>query len=171
MGLIQADIRTLQEINHCGDGGLYAELIRNRAFQGSTTYPANLDAWMPVDASLLALSKLDVPLSAALPTSVNVKGSEGTVGLTNVGWWGIEVKEQKYTGSFYVQGAYKGAFTASLQSNTTGDVLASTEIESKSVGDAWTQHNFTLTPKAAAPDAKNTFSLTFDATVSGWTFY
>lgn len=34
-----------QEINHCGDGGLYAELIRNRAFQGSSMYPSNLDAW------------------------------------------------------------------------------------------------------------------------------
>ncbi|PKY07122.1 glycoside hydrolase [Aspergillus campestris IBT 28561] len=155
-----------EEINHCGDGGLYAELIRNRAFQGSTMYPANLDGWAPVDDSLLALSTPSVPLSAALPTSVNVKGSKGTVGLTNVGWWGIEVKEQKYTGSFYVKGAYKGVFTASLQSNTTGKVLAKTKIKSKSVGDAWTQHTFTLKPKAAAPDAKNTFSLTFHAGVT-----
>ncbi|KAB8070547.1 glycoside hydrolase superfamily [Aspergillus leporis] len=158
-----------EEINYCGDGGLYAELIRNRAFQGGAKYPSTLDAWIPVDGSALSLQNLSQPLSSALPTSVNVKGTTGKAGLTNLGWWGIDVRQQKYTGSFYVNGAYNGTFTASLQSNQTGDVFASTEIVSKSVRGAWTQHNFTLTPDTAAPNTENTFSITFDAsnTVDG----
>ncbi|KAJ5675272.1 uncharacterized protein N7477_005206 [Penicillium maclennaniae] len=132
-----------EEINHCGEGGLYAELIRNRAFQGSTTYPSSLDAWTAVGDSTLSIHNLTSPLSSALPTSVRVSG-KGTVGLSNDGFWGIDVRPQKYSGSFYVKGSYKGSFTASLRSATSGKTLESTQVKSKST-------------------AGNGFSLTFDA--------
>lgn len=154
----------LQEINHCGEGGLYAELIRNRAFQGSTTYPSNLDAWAAVGGASLSLQNLTDPLSSALPTSVRVQG-KGTSGLSNTGFWGIDVRPQKYSGSFYVKGSYKGSFTASLQSSS-GEVFAYTKVDSKSVANEWVQHKFTLTPKKKASNSNNTFSLTFDASVS-----
>ncbi|KAJ5131575.1 Glycoside hydrolase superfamily [Penicillium bovifimosum] len=149
-----------EEINHCGEGGLYAELIRNRAFQGSTKYPSSLDAWSAVGRSSLSLQTLADPLSTALPNSVNVKGT-GIVGLANEGFWGIDVRPQKYTGSFYVKGSYTGSFTASLLSST-GEVLATTKVASKSVANEWVQHEFILTPKKKAADSNNTFSLTFD---------
>ncbi|GIJ98194.1 hypothetical protein Aspvir_000309 [Aspergillus viridinutans] len=151
-----------EEINHCGEGGLYAELIRNRAFQGGSKYPSNLDAWTAVNGATLSLKNLSDPLSSALPTSVNVKGGKGQAGLTNLGWWGIDVKPQQYTGSFYVKGAYNGSFTALLQSARTGKVFASAKIASHSVEDKWVQHSFTLVPHSAAPDTNNTFSITFD---------
>ncbi|CEJ57847.1 Putative Alpha-L-arabinofuranosidase A [Penicillium brasilianum] len=150
-----------EEINHCGEGGLYAELIRNRAFQGSTTYPSNLDAWSAVGGSSLSLHNLTSPLSSALPTSVRVTG-KGTSGLSNSGFWGIDVRPQKYSGSFYVKGSYKGSFTASLQSSS-GQVFASAQVASKSVANDWVQHEFTLTPKKTASSSNNTFVLTFDA--------
>jgi alpha-N-arabinofuranosidase len=102
-------------------------------------------------------------LSTALPTSVNVKGT-GTAGLINAGFWGIDVRPQKYTGSFYVKGSYKGSFTAALQS-ASGKVLASTKVTSKSVANEWVQHSFTLTPSKKASSSNNTFSLTFDGSV------
>lgn len=129
-------------------------------------YPSNLDAWVPVNGATLSLKNLSDPLSSALPTSVNVKGSKGLAGLTNLGWWGIDVKPQKYTGSFYVKGTYNGVFTASLQSATTGKVFASAKIASRCVEGEWVQHNFILVPHSAAPDTNNTFSLTFDTSVS-----
>jgi alpha-N-arabinofuranosidase len=138
-------------------------LIRNRAFQGSTKYPSSLDAWSAVGSSSLSLKSLTDPLSTALPNSVNVKGT-GTAGLINAGFWGIDVRHQKYTGSFYVKGSYTGSFTASLLSST-GKVLATTKIASKSVANDWVQHEFVLTPKKKAPNSKNTFSLTFDGSV------
>lgn len=153
----------LKEINHCGEGGLYAELIRNRAFQGSSKFPSSLDAWTAAGDSSLSLKNLTDPLSTALPTSVNVKGS-GTAGLINAGFWGIDVRPQKYSGSFYVKGSYKGSFTASLLS-PSGKVLATTKVTSKSKADSWVQHSFTLTPKSKSSDKKNTFSLTFDGSV------
>lgn len=113
----------------------------------------------------MALQNLSKPLSSALPTSVKVSG-KGTIGLKNEGWWGIDVRPQKYSGSFYVKGSYKGSFTASLESNITGKTLASVEVTSKSVANEWVQHEFTLTPKSKAANVNNTFSLTFDASVS-----
>jgi alpha-L-arabinofuranosidase len=113
----------------------------------------------------LTLRTLSTPLSSALPTSVNVKGSEGRIGLANSGWWGIKVEPKQYTGSFYVRGTYNGNFTASLQSFTSDKVFASAEIVSESVGNLWTQHNFTLNPVSTASDLNNTFSITFNAAV------
>src|ERR1700722_18586672 len=88
-----------EDINHSGDGGIYAELIQNRAFQGSTEFPSSLDPWEPVGDAVLTLQNTSAPLSWALPTSVQVCSNQraGTVGLSNPGWWGIDVKPQIYT--------------------------------------------------------------------------
>lgn len=115
--------------------------------------------------STLSLQNLTHPLSSALPTSVRVKGNS-TAGLTNVGFWGIDVRPQKYSGSFYVKGPYTGSFTASLQSATSGKTLASAQIVSKSVANEWVQHEFTLSPTTTASNTNNTFSLAFDGSVS-----
>ncbi|KAK5652000.1 hypothetical protein OQA88_10903 [Cercophora sp. LCS_1] len=153
-----------EDINNSGDGGIYAELITNRAFQGTERFPSSLDGWSAVGGAQLALKNLTKPLSKALPTSVQVSGSKGAIGLANSGYWGIDVKKQKYTGSFYVKGAYDGTFTASLQSALgEKEVFGSVEIASQSVAGEWTQHNFTLVPTKDAANSNNTFSLTFSA--------
>jgi len=74
-----------EDINHSGDGGIYAELIQNRAFQGSAVFPSNLTGWSPVGGTQLSLQNLSQPLSAALPTSLNVAFSNhrGRVGFRN----------------------------------------------------------------------------------------
>lgn len=152
-----------QDISYSGDGGIYAELIRNRAFQGNNVFPPNLAAWGSSKGANLSLDTTN-PLSAALPNSIRITTEVGgVVTLVNEGWWGIEVKPQTYTGSFYVRGAYNGQFVASFQSTTTGNTLAVTNITSKSVADSWTQHNFTLNPTSAATDTNNTFSIAYDA--------
>ncbi|GAB7342511.1 hypothetical protein MBLNU457_g0701t1 [Dothideomycetes sp. NU457] len=147
-----------EDINHSGDGGIYAELIQNRAFQGNAT----LAAWSPVGGASLALTTSN-PLSSALPTSVQVAaGGHGQIGIQNSGWWGISVKQQPYHGSFWVYGSYHGVFTASLVSNSTGKVFGSTKIVSKG-NSGWTQYNYTLFPRSAAPDVANVFTLTYAA--------
>ncbi|KAH8593964.1 glycoside hydrolase superfamily [Bisporella sp. PMI_857] len=151
-----------EDINHSGDGGLYAELIQNRAFQGGTVHPTVIKPWAASGDATLTLQNLPNPLSSALPTSVEVSGT-GVVGLVNPGWWGIEVKPQTYTGSFWVLGEYDGNFTVSLRSNATSEVFASTTIESTSSSESWTEHKFTLAPQTAAADEKNVFVLEYEA--------
>lgn len=155
-----------EDINHSGDGGIYAELIRNRAFQGSTEFPSTLAPWEAVGNAKLSLQNNTVPLSWALPASVNVAHGAGStaggvIGLQNPGWWGISVKPQTYTGSFWALGSYKGQFTAKLQSATTSHVWASVNIKSECQQGKWVEHKFQLNPQVAAPDTNNTFVLEF----------
>lgn len=89
----------------------------------------------------------------------------GSIGFKNEGYWGMSVKKHKYTGSFWVRGAYTGHFTASLHSNLTQQVFGSVEFDSKAVEDDWVEHEFELVPDLDAPNSNNTFSVTFDPTV------
>ncbi|KAK3391644.1 glycoside hydrolase superfamily [Sordaria brevicollis] len=162
-----------EDINNSGDGGIYAELIRNRAFQSGdeSRYPVTLDGWSPVEGAKLSLKKLSKPLSSALPYSMNVAVPSSKdkkarkVGFANDGYWGMDVRKQKYTGSFYVKGAYQGkSFTASLQSALTGEVFGTTEVPAKKkASNDWVKYDFNLTPFKAARNSNNTFAITFDA--------
>ena len=169
-----------EDINHSGDGGIYAELIQNRAFQGSTEFPSTLTPWVPVGGAVLTLQNTSVPLSNALPTSINVASSNSTngtygmrnstIGILNPGWWGIDVRPQKYTGSFWALGSYKGKFTVKLQSNLTDQVFASLDIPSLATPGKWVEHKFELEPSIAAPNSNNTFVLEFDSTAGSLNF-
>lgn len=90
----------------------------------------------------------------------------GKIGFKNEGYWGIDVRKQKYTGTFWVKGAYDGVFTASLGSNLTSDVFGSVEVKSKSVAGKWTEHTYELVPEKDAPNSNNTLSITFDSTTA-----
>ena len=149
-----------EDINHSGDGGIYAELVQNRAFQNATIPP-----WNGVNGASLALATSN-PLSVALSNYVTVSGgssSGNAIGLVNPGFWGIDVQPQTYTGQFWVRGDYSGNFTVSLQSKLTDQVFVTEVVPGPSTSNQWTQFNFTLQPPTAAPNSNNTFSVTFDA--------
>jgi alpha-L-arabinofuranosidase len=108
-----------EEINHAYDGGLYAELIRNRIFKDNKTAP---EAWSLVrfDSASVAAIKLmatdeeHIPyderrhaINGALPTCLRltVEKAAGRVGIANEGYWGIPVKPSTtYNASFYIKG-------------------------------------------------------------------
>jgi len=138
-----------EDINHSGDGGLYAELIQNRAFQANSLEEATIAPWFGVGGSVLTLRDYN-SLSTALPFYVNVAAgnadASGRVGLANPGWWGIDVRPQKYTGSFFVMGKYNGNFYVTLGSNLTSAVWATTTIQVKSSMNSWTKVHYTMQP-------------------------
>ncbi|KAI0126028.1 alpha-N-arabinofuranosidase A [Xylariales sp. AK1849] len=162
-----------EDISNSGDGGLYAELIRNRAFQSSEAYPSTLEGWTSINDAALSLQNISRPLSNELRTSLHVgasnatgarwSNSTGIIGFRNDGYWGIDVKQKKYTGSFWVKGSYQGNFTASLISNITDEVFGSTEVSSKCSPHDWVEHHFELTPTKDAPSSNNSFAITFDS--------
>jgi alpha-N-arabinofuranosidase len=144
-----------EDISHSGDGGIYAELIQNRAFQGTNSHAP----WKPIGATTLSVVTTN-PISASLPNSLLVQSSSGSlVGIENPWWWGIEVKHQTYIGSFWALGVHNSNFTVTLQSASTGEVWASATFNGFNNGKAWTEYTFTLTPKVAAPDTNNTFTI------------
>ena len=99
-----------EEINHAYDGGLYAELVRNRAFLDDAAAPAH---WSLVQADgSAATMALDPgePLNTAIATSLRLNVTQASAGhaagITNEGYWGIPVKPAtRYTGSFYAKAA------------------------------------------------------------------
>ncbi|CAG9950617.1 unnamed protein product [Clonostachys rosea f. rosea IK726] len=152
-----------EDINFSGDGGIYAELIRNRAFQGDEFTPSTLDPWSAFGPADISLSNLTPHLSSALPTSVAVKGKVGEeIGISNPGYWGIDILPQTYKGSFWAFGDYRGDFKAALRSASSGEILTSVNIPSHSNTRGWTKHEFVLDSDIAA-GYKTNFTLTFVA--------
>jgi alpha-N-arabinofuranosidase len=145
---------------------VYAELVKNRAFQGSTVRPSVISPWVAIGNASLSLKNLTTPLSSALPTSLNIAASSGVVGVSNPGYWGIDVKVQKYTGSFWVKGTYNASFTASLYNYLSNETLGSVDVPSKATASEWREHTFTLIPGKEANNVNNTLRITFDASVS-----
>src|SRR5204863_4485682 len=58
-----------EEINYSYDGGLYAELVRNRAFRDNPEKPVH---WSAIGAATLALDS-NVPLNSAIPGSLRLE--------------------------------------------------------------------------------------------------
>src|SRR5664279_145190 len=143
-----------EEINHAYDGGLYAELIRNRIFKDNKTSP---EGWSLVqdNPSAEAGIKLigaeeQVPnderrnaingaLSACL--RLTVEKADGRVGIANEGYWGIPVKPSTtYRASFYIKGTDRsepprwpwepkpaGPPLPVIENNTAGPITVSIE--------------------------------------------
>src|SRR5437870_8574076 len=69
-----------EEINHSYDGGLYAELVQNRAFLDKAASPAH---WSPVQpdgtAATISLDKAE-PLNAVIGTSLRLDVTQASAG-------------------------------------------------------------------------------------------
>ena len=112
-----------EEINHAYDGGLYAELVQNRAFLDDASAPAH---WAVVQgagaAAAIALDKSQ-PLNDTIGTSLRLDVTQASTGhaagVANDGYWGIPVKPKtRYRASFYAKAApgFGGPVTVSIQS-------------------------------------------------------
>jgi len=79
-----------EEINHAGDGGLYAELVRNRSFEDADTP----QAWTLLgDGAKMAIDTVN-PLNSRNPRSLRWEIA-GRASLVNEGYWGIAVRSGK----------------------------------------------------------------------------
>ena len=98
-----------EEINHSYDGGLYGELIRNRAFRDNVT---NAEAWslsVPSNAVAEMAVSTNFPLTDKLPSSLRVEilkiESNAPVVVANEGYWGIPVRpDTTYKVIFWAKG-------------------------------------------------------------------
>src|SRR5438045_3859748 len=99
-----------EEINHAYDGGLYAELIQNRAFLDDAKSPVH---WSAVQgngsAATIALDPAQ-PLNDTIRTSLRLEVTQASgnrgAGTSNEGYWGIPVRPRtRYRASFYAKAA------------------------------------------------------------------
>ena len=162
-----------EEINHSYDGGLYAELIRNRAFLDDAASPAH---WSAVHgdgaAAAIALDRSQ-PLNAAIATSVRLDVTQASAGhpagIANEGYWGIPVRPNtRYRASFFAKAApgFTGPITAAIESEDGTTTFATGRVSG--VTQAWKQYEVTLTTARLAPTAKARFVLTVDRPATIW---
>src|ERR1035437_1256686 len=150
-----------EEINYSYEGGLYGELIRNRAFKANTT---NAVFWDTVGTGSISLDTT-APLNDALNVSLKLDAATASktspAGFANGGFWGIPVKPKTiYHASFYAKAAdgFSGALTVNLQSADGKTVFASAQIPSLT-GD-WKKYEVTLTTKKVKASKENQFTIT-----------
>jgi len=141
-----------EEINYSYDGGLYAELINNRAFKDRQN---PLRYWKLVQAAGASNSisvVTDQPLNDVLTNSLKLEAVTATkekpAGIANEGFWGIPVMPNTtYRASFYARAA--GGFTGPLSvwlvstnPDVKGPILARAEVAG--LGANWKKFDVTL---------------------------
>lgn len=117
-----------EEINHAGDGGLYAELIRNRSFEDNA---GAAEHWITVGGATLSLVT-DGLLNDVQQRAAEVRFAQSGDGIANPGFWGINIVEgQTYKLTFWAKNAagYSGTLTAMLQTADGSRVLGRTVVD------------------------------------------
>lgn len=162
-----------EEINHAYDGGLYAELVQNRAFLDDTNHPAH---WSVVQgggaAATIALDPVQ-PLNDKLPTSLRLDVSAATksspAGFANDGYWGIPVQPNTtYRASFYAKAVkdFSGPVTVSIQSDDDGTVYAKGTVSG--LTQDWKRFEITLKTGKLVATAKARYVLTIAQPGTVW---
>ncbi|HYX08910.1 MAG TPA: carbohydrate binding domain-containing protein, partial [Bacteroidales bacterium] len=112
-----------EDINHAADGGLYAELLRNRSFEdGDTPAPwalSNIGGAVST-MSIETEGLLNQSQKKALKVQITAIPNESSrPRIINRGFWGIDIKKgETYKVSFYAKcdTTFKGEVTVSLES-------------------------------------------------------
>eukprot|EP00727_Mastigamoeba_balamuthi_P003224 m51a1_g129 putative alpha-l-arabinofuranosidase (854) ;mRNA; f:433766-437101 len=146
-----------EEINFAGDGGLYAELIRNRDFEAlgrgnlgdgravsATANAADYRPWTARSVSSTASVKTDTstqPFTTnPVVLSIQLEASS-IVHLENPGFWGINCRAgMTYRGSLYARSTASATLAASLQNNGVNVSSVAVMVAS---GD-WTKYEFEI---------------------------
>jgi alpha-N-arabinofuranosidase len=160
-----------EEINYSYDGGIYGELIRDRApsrgFGSMAHWTIAARGNSMVSVSLDESTGPSAALPRSLKVAVTAASPSAPAGLQNDGFWGIPVRPRTvYTGSFYAKSDAPGlSVTASLVNDQTGVVAASATIPSLTA--EWKQFTYTLNTAAVPVSANNhlVLSVTRPATV------
>jgi alpha-N-arabinofuranosidase len=139
----------VEEINHSFDGGIYGELVRNRAFLDDPSTPAH---WSPVGGSQIALDRKN-PLNAVVPVSLKVESEDSGGGVANGGYWGIPIRPSTtYKLAFFARAdSFSGPLDISLQGAGHGKVYAKARVPK--ISKEWKAYEASLT---TGPDVKPT---------------
>jgi alpha-L-arabinofuranosidase len=150
-----------EEINHSYDGGLYAELIRNRIFQDNRERPIGWSVVM--DGAAAGTIQIDttnpvnqMALTRSLRLDIAAANNGVRVGVANSGYWGIPVwPNTTYRASFYARASddFAGALTVSIESNDGKNTFVAAKLDS--VGKQWKKYQLQLTTKQVATSTNN----------------
>lgn len=144
-----------EDINFGADGGLYAELVKNRSFE----FPDHLMGWFKMNPSHSqgeVTVRDDAPFNAANPHYVRI-ASHGTapLGISNEGFRGIGLrKDESYNFSAQVRGVAEAPNLRVQLYGSDGTLLDSVLIQGLSTN--WAKYTAVLHPRDTDPKARLT---------------
>ena len=156
-----------EEINFAGEGGVYAEMVRNRSFYSSTSAnywtlvtKGTATGAMNVDASQ--------PLNTNIPNSLKLTMQSGTgsVGAGNAGFWGMSLQSgATYNLNFYALGSsgFTGPITAQLESSNGGKIYAQASFNGLTT--TWQHFTASLVSSGTDTNARLVLNLSNPGTV------
>ncbi len=149
-----------EEINYSYEGGLYAELIRNRSFKASPQSPRFWDTVGDATMSLDTNQSLNTALNLSLKLDTSKASKASPVGIANGGFWGIPVRPNTtYRASFYARGQdFSGPLKLSLESADGKTVFATATISK--ISGQWKKYEATLKTRKVQPSKDNRFVIT-----------
>ncbi len=163
-----------EEINHSYDGGLYAELVQNRAFLDDAQTPVHWSVVQDANSSTTISLDTNQPLNDQLSTSlrldVGAASKLHSAGVANSGYWGIPVfPSTRYHASFYARAAanFSGPVTVSIVSDDGATVYARARVPELSAD--WKLYELTLKTRGGIkPTAKARLILTVQQPGTVW---
>jgi alpha-L-arabinofuranosidase len=181
----------LEEINHGVDGGLYAELVANRAFEaarppegftlqggrwkdakgydsGFDVKPGEIPRWEVVrtgDAKGTVEVEATGGLNEGSPYCLRVEAGDlggGRLGVANLGYWGMGLKQgARYRLLLHARG--EGALRVRLED--AAGAAVSEEARFEVAGEGWAAHEATLEATRSEPKARLVVEATRPGTV------
>ena len=154
-----------EEINHAGEGGLYAELVKNRSFEDGT------EGWQTINGATMSLTGAGLlNKSQGHALTVTVKGSSASApkGIVNNGYWGMALRNgSTYTLSLWVKGskALNNHLVARLvdeKGKTVGEAALVGEVNATD----WTKLTTTITAHTDAAKGSLQLLATADGTMT-----
>jgi alpha-N-arabinofuranosidase len=162
-----------EEINHSYDGGLYAELIQNRAFLDNASTPVH---WSVVNAenaaatiTLDSTNSFNDKLTMSLRLTVTKADKKHSAGVANSGYWGIPVQPKtSYHASIVAKADsnFSGTVTVSIVSDDGRTIYATEKISNLTTD--WNKFEVTLKTGKVAPTTKARFIITLDRPGTVW---
>jgi alpha-N-arabinofuranosidase len=162
-----------EEINHSYDGGLYGELIQNRAFSDNAANPVH---WSAVnDDKSTATIALDLanPLNdqftKSLRVTVTKADEKNPAGVANDGYWGIPARPKTtYRAVIFAKAEpnFSGPVTVSIVSDDGKEVYATKQLSG--LAPDWNKFEVTLKTGRVTPTAKAHFAITLAQPGTVW---
>jgi len=162
-----------EEINHSYDGGLYAELIQNRAFLDNAATPVH---WSVVNgndsAATIALdpnNPFNDQLTTSLRLTVTRADKKNSAGVANSGYWGIPVQPKTtYRATIFAKADsnFSGPVTVSIVSEDGNKIYASKTFSG--LTSDWKKFEVTLKTGRVAPTTKTHFIISLDKPGTIW---
>ena len=143
-----------EEINHAGDGGIYAELVRNGSMEENSGNP---DYWWTLGNATFSISSQNL-INSAQKRAMHLNLTKSGDGVRNIGYWGINiVRGERYRATFWLRAAdtWKGNVTLTLE-NYDGTDLGHTVVQ-VNADSRW--QKYTAEIVATASDGQGWFAI------------